>query len=664
MEPDSSEFEKEKIERLQRAMYSRSLSDKLRDRDRRTLDSDESVVADDFHTPETEVAHSMVAPRGINVARKALWWLLVAAIVFFVGAVGFFAYFFTVGGGSSNASAANIDISVSGPPQIQSGELTKLQVVVQNRNNIPLELADLIVTYPQGTRSATDYTTALPSQRITLGTIESGGSREGTIPAVFAGTQGENSDVKVELDYHIPGSNAIFVASTDYNIVFASSPLSLSVDGNSETTSGQPVQISVGVTSNVSNTAAPLADVLANAEFPFGFTYTSATVNDSSVNAKPVLSNGGSSALWALGSFQPGQKKVITIQGVLSGEQGDARIFHFTAGTRDNPSETSITTPLSDYAFTMTVSKPFLGLTVSANGASGQNVVVSPGDTVTVSIAWQNNLTTAITDAAIVARLTGIQIDGSTVRSSNGFYRSADGVVLWDKTTDNALANLAPGAHGVATFTFLMPTSDVLKNIVDPSLDISINAAGNRVSEAGVPESLQATSDQKIAVASDLELSAAGLYYSDPFGSSGPMPPKAETETTYAIVFTVTNTTNTISNGTVTATLPPYVRWVGIYSPSTEKVTFNQIAGTVTWNLGDVAPGVGLNGTPPRQAAIAIGFTPSTSQIGQKPSLIKNISFSGTDTATGVAVTRSISDVTTNITSDPGFSTANAEVVK
>lgn len=649
MPPESSEFEQEKIERLQRAMYSRSLSDKIRNRSRRTLDPEESVVADDFHTPEPEARHSIVAPRTINLARSALWWLLGAAVVFFIGAGGFFVYYFTLGGGSSNASAANIDISVSGPPQIQSGEPTELQIVVDNRNNIPLELADLVITYPQGTRSPTDFTTELPSQRISLGSIESGGRRQGTVSAVFAGSQGEHGDVKVELDYHISGSNAIFVATSNYSIVFASSPLSLSVEGNNETISGQPVQIDLTVTSNASG---PVTDVVVSAQYPFGFKQTS---------ADPAPAPSG---LWQLGTLLPGQKKVITIRGALSGEQGDSRVFHFTTGTRGDPSATTVTTPLSTYAFTMTVSKPFLGLAVSVNGASGQNIILSPGDNVVVSVAWQNNLTTAIANAAIVARLSGIQIDGTSVRSPNGFYRSADNVVLWDKTTNGALANLTPGARGAVSFSFQMPTSDVLKSIVNPYLDISINAAGNRISETGVPENLQATTDQKIAIASDLQLKAQGLYYSNPFGSVGPLPPKAGTETTYAIVFTVTNTTNKITDGSVTATLPSYVRWVGIYSPSSEDVTFNQIASTVTWHLHDVAPGAGLGGTPPRQAAIAIGFTPSTSQIGQKPALLQGISFSGTDSATNASVTRTAPDVTTNISSDPGFSAANAEVVK
>src|ERR1700690_327436 len=301
---DPSEHEQEKIERLRRAMYSRSLSDKIKDRPRRTLDVGGEVVGEDFVTTEEGVPGTIVAPRGINFARKALWWLLGIAILFFIAAAGFFAYYFLLGGGSLGASPSNIDIAVSGPPQIASGPPTELQIVVTNRNQVPLQLADLVVTFPPGTRSPTDYATEEPTLRQSLGTIEAGGTRQGTVSAIFAGTDGQQADVKIELEYRLAGSSAIFVASTDYNVMFGSSSLLLSVDGNNETISGQPVQLTVTVTSNANG---PVKDALLNIDYPFGFALSSAT---------PPPAQG---SLWQLGDLAPGQKRTITLQGTLYG---------------------------------------------------------------------------------------------------------------------------------------------------------------------------------------------------------------------------------------------------------------------------------------------------------------------------------------------------------
>jgi hypothetical protein len=155
------------------------------------------------------------------------------------------------------------------------------------------------------------------------------------------------------------------------------------------------------------------------------------------------------------------------------------------------------------------------------------------------------------------------------------------------------------------------------------------------------------------------------------------MPPKAGTETTYALVFTVTNTTNKIANAKITATLPSYVRWIGSHAPASEDLAFDQATGTFIWNIGDIEPGIGIGSTPPKQLAVAIGFTPSTSQIGQQPALVKSVMLTGIDSATGASVVRNATpDVTTNLATvgkssqdalvgtDPGFSPANATVVK
>lgn len=653
--------EHEKIELLRRAMYSRAISPTLKDKPRRTLDPLPPSVGEDWKRPEPQLASSNVAPPALSLVRQAMRWMVALSATFFIGAVAFFAYYFFVGGGSTPASPGNIDISISGPVQIQSGEATEFQIAVVNRNRAPLELADLIVKYPDGTRSPTDLVTDLKSQRSPLGTIEPGGRRQGTVSAVFAGLEGEQANIEVELEYRLQGSSAIFVARKEYPVTFSSSPISLSVEGNSETISGQELEFKLTIASNAD---APVRDVLLHAAFPFGFSLLSTSLNDDIAITRPSAAS--NSGLWAMGDFQPGQKKTVTVRGVLKGEQSDERIVRFIVGTRKSITDTKISATLADYAHALTVSRPFLDMNIAINKTEGGAATsIGPGELVTVTVDWQNNLQTAITDAVIVARLSGLTIDGSTVRTTDGFYRSSDRSVLWDKsTTRGVLGNVPAGAKGSVQFAFQSPSSQSLELTRDPKLTISVHAAGKRVSEAGVPEGLQATAVQNIRLASDLQLIAQGLYSGNPLGSSGPMPPKADEETTYGIVLSITNTTNEIKNAKVTAALPPNVRWVGIHSPSSAKISFNQIDSTFTWDVGTVEPGVGIGGTVPRQIAIVVGLTPSQTQIGSSPPLVRSIVLKGIDGATNVLVTREAQDVTTNIVGDPGFTAANATVVK
>jgi hypothetical protein len=664
LEPTS--HEDEKIERLRRAMYSRDLSDKLQPRERRDLGKIPEIVGEDWVHEEINSPAVLVAPRGIGIVRTLLYWMLAASILFFVGSVAFFVYYFTFGSGSLAASANNIDIVVSGPPFVAGGEPTELQVSITNRNRVPLELAQLVITYPDGTRSVNDLLTDLPSVRQDLSTIQAGETKQGVLNAVFSGQAGEHADVKIELEYHLSGSNAIFVASRQYGFVFGSSPLSISFDGNTSTISGQPVEITVTVMSNAN---AVVRDVVLQAAYPFGFKLSS---------TNPAASKDGT---WSLGDIAPGEKKSITINGVVLGESGDDKVFKFTAINRINASSASstrTTTQLAVNTFHIGIAQPFLGLTLTINGAATSSVVLAPNDTAAVVVNYVNNLPVGITDAVIVARLSGVEIDGSTVQTSDGFYRSSDDVMLWDKTTTGGkLSAIAPGTGGSVAFSFKIPSASTLNNISNPHIDISVNAKANRISESGVPQNLQSATISHIALASDLQLSAQGLYYQNPFGTVGPMPPVAGKETTYAIVFTVKNTTNKIIGAKVTAVIPPYVRWLGSHAPANEHLSFDQNTSTFTWDMGDIAPSTGLGGTAPRQIAIAIGFDPSTSQIGQQPVLIQEVKLTGVDASTGASVVRKTSpDVTTNlirvskssgeisIGTDRGFDPSNATVVK
>lgn len=657
-----SDHEHDEIERLRRAMYSRQHFDEIRERPRRELSSERSVVGEDWKRPEEGVPKIIAPPPIVAIARYGVRLLFAFSLLFFLVASGFFAYYFAVGSGASMASSANIDIAITGPARVAGGEPTKLQIVVTNRNSVPLELADLVVSYPPGARAVRDLATDLSSdpsmRRISLGEIEPGGRRQGTLAMAFVADAGTEATVKVELEYRLRGSSAIFVASSEYVVSIGSAPITVDVSGNTETVSGQPVEMRVTISSNAS---ALVRDVLLSAGFPFGFTLSSAA---------PAPTRG---AMWELGDFMPGQRREILLRGVLVGPSGDERTFHFTAGTRKSKETNAIEVPLSNSSLSLRISQPFLGLSLSANSVSGEQAIVAPGSLVNVYISWQNNLSTPVADAVIVARLSGVEVEGTAVRVQNGFYRSTDSTVLWNKTTDPTLANLPAGAKGVVTFSFQVPDTDVIKALRDPYLTISVNAAGKRYSESGVPENLQSAITQRIGLSSDVVLAAQGLYYANPFGSIGPLPPKAGVETTYGIAFMVTNTTNQVREARLTARMPPYVRLLG--KSRTEDISYNLNDGSILWNIGTIEPGVGTV-IPARQAAIGIGFTPSTSQIGQSPVLLQDIEFSGIDEATGERIEKRLQNLTTDLSQvsktsasismpiDPGFSSMNAVVVR
>lgn len=84
-----------------------------------------------------------------------------------------------------------------------------------------------------------------------------------------------------------------------------------------------------------------------------------------------------------------------------------------------------------------------------------------------------------------------------------------------------------------------------------------------------ISESLTRT----VKVNSSFQLSSRAVHYTGPFGNSGPMPPRVGQNTTYTILWSITNSSNDVSRAKVTAVLPLYVKWTGVSSSG--DVSFN-----------------------------------------------------------------------------------------
>ena len=161
--------------------------------------------------------------------------LLMFSVVFFIGSAGFAAYFFL--GGSTTVSSQNIDIEIKGPISVRGNEELILQIAITNRNAISIQSTELLIEYPEGTRSADDLRAPLPRYRESLGTIASGEGIQKTVRAVLFGEEGSNMEIEVILEYRVEGSNAIFFKEQTYELVLGAAPLEITVDSVKEITS-------------------------------------------------------------------------------------------------------------------------------------------------------------------------------------------------------------------------------------------------------------------------------------------------------------------------------------------------------------------------------------------------------------------------------------------
>ncbi|MDO8492764.1 MAG: hypothetical protein Q7S34_03940 [bacterium] len=545
--------------------------------------------------------------------------ILLLSIFFFIGAAGYASY--SIFRGSNLVSADNIDIGISGPVSVPGGEKLSLDITILNRNRAPLRLAELIIDYPKGSRRADNLGVELTSERILVGDVAPGENVRKNITAVLFGEEKTTADIKLSLEYRLIGSNAIFSKDVPYDIVISSNPISLVVSSPKETISGQDLAFLVDIRSNSTEV---IKNVLVKAEYPSGFSFQSA-------NPTPLTDN----KTWKLGDLPPGEERSITLRGVLLGENEDARVFRFETGIGSEKNEREIATPFAGFKQEISIKKPFIGLSIAINGDKDEQVVTRRDSPIRVDLSYINNLSVPVRDVSVTLNLSGLALDKNRVEPENGFYQSINNVVIWDKSNISDLANLAPGDSGTVSLT-LTPKQNVI--IQNPEIILTGNVNGRRIEEGNVPEEIVATVTRHIKMQSDVILSNTATYFGGPLSNTGPLPPKAEKETTYTITWNITNGSNDLTDTTVEASLPSYVRFLGEVTPSSEDVVFNKVGGIVTWNAGVVRAGVGFS-QPSKTVSFKIGVTPSVTQIGETPIIVNETSLETNDRFTGTPIT-------------------------
>ncbi len=575
------------------------------------------------------------------VAKKVFFSALVFCIL--AGGIAAFVYF----GGGNFISSKNVDITVNGPVSVSAGDPIELSIILINKNNTDLQLAIMSVDFPDGTRSAEDISTALGRTKIAIGSVGQGQSITKTLQAVLFGQTGEIKEIKINVEYRVKGSNATFNKTKIYEVAIGVTPLDLAVGQPATVTSGDTFTTTLNIHANTKNI---LKNVVVRGEYPYGFSPISTTPTS--------VTNDKNS--WTLGDLAPGDKRTITIRGVLVGENQDERTFRFYAGISSADDPNKFDTTLAQASETISLDRPNIGLKINLNGENSESSVAPAGQIIQGSIAYQNNLPSTLVNSKIVVKLSGTSLDQFSVQTqSGGFYNSTDNSITWTKDNNGSLGVVGPGDNGSVSFSF-SSLANIPVTTKNPEIKVQANFIGT--TQGGSVGDMSVSENASVKIASIVTFDSKAFYSQGPFKNIGPMPPKAEKTTTYTVTFSLGNTQNDIETPVVSAVLGPNVKWMSA-ATSSENIIYNPNNNTVTWNLNKLDSGTGFS-APLRTASFQISFTPSIGQIGSSPTLVNNISFSGTDTFTLKAIHLTNQNLTTKISSDPRYIQGNDVVVK
>jgi len=570
------------------------------------------------------------------------------SIVFFILALGYAAYVFFAGG--NTVSNDNIDISVLGNNFAAGGEELPLIVGITNRNNSPLELADLVMEYPKG--SSGDLSSDTEHFRESLGAIPAGAVRNENLKVVLFGEQGSTRPIKISLEYRVAGSNAIFVKDKIYEVNITSTPINLSVDAPLTISPNQDITLNVKATLNATK---PAPNILVRLDYPVGFAF---------VKAAPAPSFGNN--VWNLGDLAPGAEHDISISGkMVDVFDGEEKTFDISSGSRSDTDKSAIGVIFNSIKSTITIKKPFIEANISINGISQREYVTDVKTPINAEIRYLNNLDTTVNDLVIVAKISGNAFDRKTIIAQQGFYDSSKDTITWDKNSQNDLREVNPGDSGSVEFS-LSPLSlfsaagGILSN---PSINIEVDISGKQALEGFAVKDLNNSSSAIIKIISDVGFSAKALYYSGPFTNTGPIPPKAGKVTTYTVVWTLSNTANSISKAQINSTLPPWITFTGTILPAGENLIYNPSIEEIMWNVDRIPKGTGITSAS-RSISFQVSFTPSISQIGTTPIIINDAILTGHDDFANVDVRVNKTGLNTRLDDETAFPASGGIVIE
>jgi hypothetical protein len=286
----------------------------------------------------------------------------------------------------------------------------------------------------------------------------------------------------------------------------------------------------------------------------------------------------------------------------------------------------------------VSITSPLLSLGVRLETDRGSTENLRYGDKTTVFISYANKSGKTLTNASITASISGNAAVLSGIKSDIGYYNSLDKTVTWNQATNNDMSSLLPGATGELRFNVPI----ISKGNNSPKLVVIINGVATAATKDDTATEVSKT--WNVEGSATFKVSTA--YKNPTFANTGPLPPQANVDTTYA-AHLVVSAQNALANGKVSFLLPVYATFTGAYATGT-NVTYDARTRTVVWNIGAIGAGTAVSND------IQISVRPSQSHIGQAPAITGGVTFEADEADSKAHIRMVASALTTELSQEQG----------
>lgn len=556
-------------------------------------------------------------------------FFIIAVLVFFSG-LGLF--IFSTLTNQSSISERNLTLSIDTKNSVDGGEEFPVSVTIINKNKVALELVTLKLDYSAPESIAPQFIEKK------LDTLMAGETRVVDFSINLYGTANSKRTIIATLEYTPVESNITLTNEISYELLLRNSPVRMNVSLPEKTFLGGQVSFDVVINSDVITT---VPDAVLQVQYPVGFRFArSNPTPDRSTNT------------WKLGNLTPGFSKTITITGTLTGVLQDQKLFTARIGTSATTDPLTIENIYSSTTVQTALYEPFLSVGIIPNATLlNSDYIITPGTNTDVRVVWKNTLGIPLEHAKITVHLSGNAFVPEQVKPGSGFYDKSAGTITWTESENQSLRLIGANSSGEMSFGFSTNIPDTLFIQAGKQYNLEAYASIDAIDQTGALLSVADTAHQFMRFSSQANLTASASYKNPSIKNIGSITPVVGKETTYAINWKISNTTNPLTKTKVTTTLPIWATFKSVIVPLSENnnLVYNNATREITWTVGDVARGVGYGTNNPRQVLFQIGVKPVDSQVGNPLTIINESVLTAVDSETETSITVNQKPITTKL---------------
>lgn len=571
-----------------------------------------------------------------------LWFFVICAA--FVAGAAFYFFFLRPTPGPS------VSISFVKPDQVFIGDPFTISVLIANNSQSVIKNATLEFMIPDGFSfvGQSSDTRAMPEP---IGDISSGGvPPQQDFQLIATGNQNSVGSITARLVYGTDTTGKTqFESDSSANIITGTSAVGLDFTIPQNVFTGQNFNVAIGYHNN---TPHDINNVILSVQYPSGFVFSTSSIAPISASA-----NGGS---WNLGTTTANAGGSIIITGNIANQTTGA--YPFAATSTSDVSGNGYF--LGAQTSNVVVAPSPLSLSVSLNNTS--TYIANAGDQLNYVISYTNNSSIAFQKITIQAVLKGDMYDLSSLQS-DGVLSSANNAntVTWSQATNPELASLAPGQSGSVKIQLGVKGS-FPTNGINENLNLQTQIQSPTVPPDTSANFTVGTVNFTSKVRGEVAVVATGYRNDTSLGikNTGPYPPVVDKPSQYTIHWNVTNYSTEITSTVVSAYLQSGSVFTGqVKSNISAQPTYDAATGLVTWDIGNLPPGTGVN-TAPAEAVFQITNTPAVNELYQVLTLMGQTNLSADDMFTGSTLQVSANQVTTFLPNDPTTSNQNGQVTQ